>query len=147
MILPRKPSPGDRIDADWAGRLIAYLRSITLRPGPHYRIKQTAGGTTLDILFPGGREAGGRLIPGTLSYSDLPTAADVKNALEAAYAALPDVTPLAGDIVYMTEYHYEVVPRRNIHGHIVSGSDIFRVIFSVNSEEYLAFQRGPVRFL
>lgn len=116
---------------------------------PDFDEPEPRRGTNFNLSLPqgGGGGSDGRLIPGVLSYSGpLPAQADVRASIIAAYNSA-SATPAIGDIIYMTEYHYEVVPRRNILGSIVSQSDIFRVGFEVGGTEYMAFQRGPVRFL
>ena len=45
--MPNRVSPGDRLSAHWLNRLLDYLRSITLRPGPGVRITRTPSGTTI----------------------------------------------------------------------------------------------------
>lgn len=86
-----------------------------------------------------------RAIPASLSYSSvLPTVAEVRTAIEDAYDNA-GVTPSVGDIVYMAEFHYQVMKAINVNDFFIGANGLFRVQFSVNDTLYMAFQIGPNR--
>jgi len=64
MILPNEPTGHTRL-AQWGRKVVRALRSMEIRPGPNYRVKQTALGTVLEI----GPSSGG----GTVQLTDCAT--------------------------------------------------------------------------
>lgn len=50
--LPPRLSPGQRLTAHWLNRLLDYLRSRDLRPGPGARLTRTPAGTTIGVAVP-----------------------------------------------------------------------------------------------
>lgn len=75
----------------------------------------------------------------------VPSVATLTSAIEAAYSDL-SITPVIGDIVYMQQFHFLIMPDIRANGGVsITANDIFRIKITVGGTPYTAFQIGPNR--
>ncbi len=128
-------------------KFLNSLRNIQVKSTGRDVVHYSDNGILIEVK--GGEEVGEgfRFIPASIEIDEIiPTVTEIKDGIEDAYDSL-DLTPSPGDLIYMTEFHYLVSDRKNISGTNVETNDIFRLIFTVEEVDYMAFQIGPNRLI
>jgi hypothetical protein len=86
-------------------------------------------------------------IPASIEIDGIiPTVTEIKNGIEDAYDSIDDI-PSPGDLIYMDQFHYLISERKNINESNIVANDIFRLVFTVDGVDYMAFQIGPNRLI
>ena len=128
-------------------KFLNSLRNIQVKSTGRDVVHYSDNGILIEVK--GGEEGsdGFRFIPASIEIDDIiPTVAEIKDGIEDAYNSISEI-PRVGDLIYMTEFHYLVSDRKNISGTNIETNDMFRLIFTVEEVDYIAFQIGPNRLL
>jgi hypothetical protein len=130
-------------------KFLNSLRNIQVKSTGRDVVHYSENGILIEVK--GGGDAGGsdgfRFIPASIEIDDIiPTVTEIKDGIEDAYDSISEI-PRVGDLIYMTEFHYLVSDRKNISGTNIETNDMFRLIFTVEEVDYIAFQIGPNRLL
>jgi hypothetical protein len=130
-------------------KFLNSLRNIQVKSTGRDVVHYSDNGILIEVKG-GGEEGvsdGFRFIPASIEIDDIiPTVAEIKDGIEDAYNSISEI-PRVGDLIYMTEFHYLVSDRKNISGTNIETNDMFRLIFTVEEVDYIAFQIGPNRLL